>query len=80
MVIPEIKTIYNMNNVIITDRIDQGLTNVYAIFDKCIDFYESFAFVKRYGTISPPRLTRKEMNYMLIRSTIYKIPARPTHI
>ena len=69
-----------MNNAIITDRIDQGFKNVYACFDKCIDFYKSFAFVTKYKPKSPPRLTRREMNNMLIRSTIYKIPARPTHL
>ena len=71
-----------MNNAIITDRIDQGFVNVYAVFDGCIDFYKSFAFIDINPTsqISPPLLTRKEMNHMLIRSTIYKIPARPTHI
>ena len=66
-----------MNNAIITDRKDRGYVNVYARFDRHIDHYRSFAFVR---TPPPPQLTRKQMNHMLIRSTIYKIPARPTHL
>ena len=66
-----------MNNAIITDRKDIGIKNVYACFDVCIDRYKSFAFAI---TTTPPRLTRKQMNHMLIRSTIYKIPARLTHL
>ncbi len=72
-----------MNNAIITDRKDVGVVNVYARFDRHIDHYRSFAFVKGYNPLLKaynPILTRKEMNHMLIRSTIYKIPARPTHI
>lgn len=66
-----------MNNAIITDRKDRGYANVYALFDECIDHYRTFAFIR---TTTPPQLTRKQMNYMLIRSTKYKIPARPTHL
>lgn len=65
-----------MNNAIITDRKDRGIVNVYALFDECIDNYKTFNFAK----YNPPLLTRKQMNHMLIRSTIYKIPARPTHL
>ena len=72
-----------MNNAIITDRKDVGVVNVYARFDRHIDHYRSFAFVKCSNPSLKaynPILTRKQMNYMLIRSTIYKLPARPIHI
>ena len=73
-----------MNNAIITNRKDRGPINLYARFDRYIDRYKTFATVKPYNlhnSVLPIlRLTRKQMNYMLIRSAIYKIPARPTHL
>ena len=64
-----------MNNAIKTHTRVYG--DVYARFDRFIDHYKTFAFSNAVTPISP--LTRKQMNYMLIRSTIYNIPARVTH-
>ena len=72
-----------MNNAIITDRKDIGAVNVYARFDRQIDHYKTFAFVRTCNPIIKeysPILTRKQMNYMLIKSTIYKLPAKVIHI
>lgn len=68
--------IQHMNNAIKTDR-SVYTKDVYAVFDRSIDHYRTFAY-----TIAPhPKpLTRQEMNHMLVRSTIYNIPARVTCI
>jgi hypothetical protein len=64
-----------MNNAIKTDR-TTIIKDVYAFFDRLIDIHKTFAYTRA----NPSPLTRKEMNYMLIRSVKYNIPARVTHI
>lgn len=64
-----------MNNAIKTDR--AHYKDIYAVYDRWIDHYKTFAF---HRAQNPLPLTRKQMNYMLIRSVIYNIPARVTHI
>ena len=67
-----------MNNAIKTDKGHHK--DVYAVYDRWIDHYKTFAIRPTQNPIPLPLpLTRKEMNYMLIRSTIYNIPARVTH-
>lgn len=68
-----------MNNAIKTDK--GRHKDVYAVYDIHIDHYKTFAIRPTQNPIPLPLpLSRRKMNYMLIRSVKYNIPARVTHI